>query len=548
MTLAAGASGWVEWAATGTPIPGETSSGDGHLVVQGALRTLIAVMDGLGHGPEAHRATTAAIAAIAEIPDAPLRSLFKHCDGALRHTRGVVMTIASIAGDGQMEWMGVGNVEAIVVRSAAPYRHEAVVTRGGVVGYRLPSLYLGGIQLDAGDVLVMATDGIPERLCQLRGPDPGPADHRLAHPRRAWPRLRRRAGLRRPLRGQPAMRSGPPADLDYAASLRAYLEEPGESALAAAYELGRAAMDSGAGVIDIVGVHAEALGGILDGSAADAISARSIPFLVECLAPLEMAHRGFMEASRTLQGANADLELRTSQLQEANKDLESFAYSVSHDLRAPLRAIDGFSQTVLEDFAPVLDDAGRFAIERIRANAIRMGRLIDDMLHLARISHGELSPGPTDLGALARQIVAELREQQPDRDLDVRIAGGLVADADPDFMRIALANLLSNAFKFTGNQTAPRIDFASETQGDEVVYYVRDNGAGFDMAYADQIFRPFERLHSQDEFPGTGIGLATVQRVIRRHGGRIWADAAIGRGATVFFTLNSRGSGTGTEH
>jgi phosphoserine phosphatase RsbX len=160
MTCTAGAAGWVEWAATGTPIPGETSSGDGHLVVRGALRTLIAVLDGLGHGPEAHRATTAAIAAIAEIPDAPFRSLFEHCDRALRRTRGVVMTIASIAADGQLEWMGVGNVEAIVVRSAAPYRHEAIVTRGGVVGYRLPSLYPGGTHLDAGDVLVMATDGI----------------------------------------------------------------------------------------------------------------------------------------------------------------------------------------------------------------------------------------------------------------------------------------------------------------------------------------------------------------------------------------------------
>jgi light-regulated signal transduction histidine kinase (bacteriophytochrome) len=341
------------------------------------------------------------------------------------------------------------------------------------------------------------------------------------------------------------MRSGPLTNLDYTAGLRAYLEEPGESALAAAYDLGRAAMDSGAGVIDIVGAHAEAVGSILDGSPADAISARSIPFLVECLAPLEMAHRGFMEANRALQTANADLELRTGQLQTANKELESFAYSVSHDLRAPLRAIDGFSQTVTEDCAPLLDDAGRFAIERIRANAIRMERLIDDMLHLARISHGELSCGPTDLGALARQIVAELREQQPDRHLDVRIADGLVADVDPDFMRIALANLLSNAFKFTGRQAAPRIDFASETRDGEVVYYVRDNGAGFDMAYADQAFRPFERLHSQDEFTGTGIGLATVQRVIRRHGGRIWADAAIGRGATFSFTLGGTRSGAG---
>jgi phosphoserine phosphatase RsbX len=160
MTLTVGATNWVDWAATGTPIPGETSSGDGHLIVRGATRTLIAVIDGLGHGPEAHLAATAAIAAIAEIPDAPLRSLFEHCHGALRRTRGVVMTIASIAGDGQMEWLGVGNVDAIVVRSAAPDGHEAIVTRGGVVGYRMPSLHPCGTHLNAGDVLVMATDGI----------------------------------------------------------------------------------------------------------------------------------------------------------------------------------------------------------------------------------------------------------------------------------------------------------------------------------------------------------------------------------------------------
>ena len=322
------------------------------------------------------------------------------------------------------------------------------------------------------------------------------------------------------------------SDLDYAANLRAYLAEPDESARAAAYELGRAAMDNGAGVIDVVGAHAEAVASILDASPAAAISARSVPFLIECLAPLEMAQRGFMEAKHTLQE-------RTRQLEGANRELESFAYSVSHDLRAPLRAIDGFGATVLEDCGPLLDDAGRFAIERIRANASRMGRLIEDMLHLAGMSHDELRPCPTDLSALATEIVAELREQQPDRHLDVRIADGLVADADPDFMRIALANLLGNAFKFTGSQAAPRIDFASETRDGEVVYHVRDNGAGFDMAYADQAFRPFERLHSQDEFEGTGIGLATVQRVIRRHGGRIWADAAIGRGATFFFTLRS---------
>jgi phosphoserine phosphatase RsbX len=160
MTVTAGTTDWVEWAAAGMPIPGETSSGDGHLVVRRPSRTLIAVMDGLGHGPEAHEAATAAAAAIAEVPDAPLRSLFEHCDEALRRTRGVVMTIASIAEDGQMEWMGVGNVEAVVVRSTLAGRHEGVVAHGGIVGDRLPSLYQGSTGLDAGDLLIMATDGI----------------------------------------------------------------------------------------------------------------------------------------------------------------------------------------------------------------------------------------------------------------------------------------------------------------------------------------------------------------------------------------------------
>ena len=160
MTLDAGTTDWVVWAAAGNPCPGETSSGDGHLVARRPLRTLIAVMDGLGHGPEAHKAATTATAAITEIPDASLPSLFEHCHEALRRTRGVVMTIASIAADGAMEWMGVGNVGGMVVRSAPPYPHESVVARAGIVGYRLPSLYQGGARLDAGDLLVMATDGI----------------------------------------------------------------------------------------------------------------------------------------------------------------------------------------------------------------------------------------------------------------------------------------------------------------------------------------------------------------------------------------------------
>jgi signal transduction histidine kinase len=337
------------------------------------------------------------------------------------------------------------------------------------------------------------------------------------------------------------MNSQPRPGLDYAVGLRAYLEDPDESALVAAYALGRAALDDGAGVTNLAATHAKALGSILGTDAAATMSIRSISFLVECLAPIEMAHRGFLEANQALQRLNADLEQRvrerTSQLEEANEGLSSFAYSVSHDLRAPARAIHGFSQVLLEDCAPMLDDVGRLALERIQANASRMGQLIDEMLQLARISSGQLNIGTVNLSAMAKEIVADLREQQPDRNPDIRIADPLFADADPDLIRIVLTNLLGNAVKFTANQPAPQIDFASEKQGDEVVYYVRDNGAGFDMAYVDKIFRPFERLHSQEDFPGTGIGLATVHRAIRRHGGRIWAEASLDGGATFFFTL-----------
>jgi len=213
--------------------------------------------------------------------------------------------------------------------------------------------------------------------------------------------------------------NSPPPDLDYAANLRAYLDDPDESALAAAYALGRAALDHGAGATNLATTHAKALGSILGADPAATLSMRSISFLVESLAPIEMAHRGFMEANQALQRLNADLEQRvrerTRQLEEANEELGAFAYSVSHDLRAPARAIHGFSEVLLEDCAPMLDEAGRLALERVQANASRMGQLIDDMLQLARASGEQLSIGSVNLGAMAKEIVADLREQQPER-------------------------------------------------------------------------------------------------------------------------------------
>jgi PAS domain S-box-containing protein len=238
---------------------------------------------------------------------------------------------------------------------------------------------------------------------------------------------------------------------------------------------------------------------------------------------------------------NTELEQRvferTAQLQAANRELESFAYSVSHDLRAPLRGIDGFGKALLEDCGAQLDDLGKQYLARIRAGAQHMGRLIDDLLRLSRVTRAEMHYTHVDLGALARQIADELRRAEPERQVEFVIAPVVTEHADPGLVRVLLENLLQNAWKFTGKHPTARIEFGVLAQNDETVYYVRDDGAGFDMAYADKLFGAFQRLHSLTEFPGTGIGLATVQRVVHRHGGRVWAESAVEQGATIYFTL-----------
>jgi signal transduction histidine kinase len=232
-----------------------------------------------------------------------------------------------------------------------------------------------------------------------------------------------------------------------------------------------------------------------------------------------------------IQGVNAELFT-------ANKELEAFSYSVSHDLRAPLRAIDGFSHALLEDCADKLDDDGRGYLNRIRAAAQRMGLLIDDLLNLSRLSRAPLRKQSVDISALAGSIAGDLQATQPERKIDLRIEGGLKATADPGLLRVVLENLLNNAWKFTSKRECAHIEFGMAPGNGTPTYFVRDDGAGFDPAYADRLFGAFQRLHAMSEFAGTGVGLATVQRIVRRHGGRIWAESAVDRGATFSFTLS----------
>ena len=259
----------------------------------------------------------------------------------------------------------------------------------------------------------------------------------------------------------------------------------------------------------------------------------------DAAARLAVANDLAYRRSEEIRILNTELEKRvqerTAELEATNRELEAFSYSVSHDLRAPLRTIDGFSLALQEDYAEAVDATGRDYIGRVRAGVQRMGQLIDSLLQLSRITRGEVTREPMDVSALAEAVAATLRLENPDRELEFTITPGPIADADPKLVQVALENLLGNAVKFTSRRPDAKISFGWDESNK--AWRVSDNGAGFDMHYANKLFNAFNRLHGDKDFKGSGIGLATVARVIARHHGRIWAQSEVDHGATFYFTV-----------
>jgi signal transduction histidine kinase len=254
-------------------------------------------------------------------------------------------------------------------------------------------------------------------------------------------------------------------------------------------------------------------------------------------ANVELANEQLETEIKERKRAEEETQRTNKELRAANKELEAFSYSVSHDLRTPLRSIDGFSQALLEDYADKLDATGQDHLQRVRRAAQRMAALIDDMLNLSRVTRCELHRETLDLSAIANLIAADLQEAEPGRQVEFVIEGGLSSEGDPQLLRAAMENLLRNSWKYTSGHPTARIEFGRSEENGKHSFFVRDDGAGFDPRYADRLFGAFQRLHTAKEFPGTGVGLATVQRIIHRHGGEIWAVGTVEKGATFYFTL-----------
>lgn len=319
-------------------------------------------------------------------------------------------------------------------------------------------------------------------------------------------------------------------EANYRNLLRDCLNGAGEIALKRGYELGRQAMLDGLGVMDVQSAQRKALLGLF--ATATTVSdcvhlvESAQDFFAECLAPFEMTHRGFLE-----------VESLNNKLEAANKELESFSYSVSHDLRAPLRAIDGYSRMILRREEKNFDGETRRQFSSIRSNVETMGHLIDDLLAFSRLGKQEMTKTHLDMEWIIRDVWQNLITIHPDRNMVLRVEGIQPGMGDRSLIREVFSNLLGNAVKFTRGHEVTRIEVESRVQGEETIYSIRDNGIGFDMQFHDKLFGVFQRLHSPSEYEGTGIGLALVNRIIHRHGGRVWAEGKVDEGATFYFSL-----------
>jgi signal transduction histidine kinase len=327
---------------------------------------------------------------------------------------------------------------------------------------------------------------------------------------------------------------------EYLSTLQEYLKGEDESSLSNSYELGRRAMMDGMGVLDMAVLHRAAVDALVV-SAPASDQSRCAHAAAECfnelISTFEMSFRGYRGANEELRSLNDELRLQKETVEIVNRELESFSYSVAHDLGAPVRRIEGFSQILLAESGDMLDDDGKKYLQRIHEGAKDMAQLIHDLLSLARVTRTELHRIEVDLTGLARAISERLQAASPERNGHFTIQEGVGGNCDAHLLRMLLENLLGNAWKFTSKRKDARIAFGCEERDGQPTYFVRDNGAGFDMACASKIFEAFQRLHSTREFEGTGIGLATVLRVVKRHDGHVWAESKVDCGATFYFTL-----------